>query len=247
MSTFAHRIMFFKVSTEWENRMEEKNSRCLPESPNHFCSLPNDNAPLFFERKFLNNATIFFFSDISYNSAGFEFSFIKGRDLNATEINLIESRNDTCPGYRDTWDTSHKTDNGSRGKRSIKYKQSNNDSVDESIPFSYFDVYQNSVRDDFADFQQTVFFDQHTIRQYGNQKSDFIVQCSFDNENCGLDNFLEIEDPTYGKCFTFNSQMSVLAQKIPCISKVSKVNCVRNFVMHLSAKSVPAQCFCQKN
>ena len=73
---------------------------------------------------------------------------------------------------------------------------------------NYFEIYENSSRDDFSDFRQVFFFERESIQFHGQRMNDFIVQCSFDDQNCDRNKFKEYEDPKYGNCFTFNATRS---------------------------------------
>ena len=122
----------------------------------------------------------------------------------------IDGGTDSCPDYHGNWAKPRVPSHDIHDQSGQSTKSSDIENLEGSDFFSYFDIYQSSERDDFADFRQELFFDEETVRQYGHRKSDFIAQCSFDNQNCLLTDFMEFEDPTYGKCFTFNSDKLVV-------------------------------------
>ena len=87
---------------------------------------------------------------------------------------------------------------------------------------NYFALFENSNRDDFSDARQAVFFDQTVVQVNGHQQNDFIVQCSFGDKKCNMQDFTEHEDPMYGKCFTFKPRIENFPLCKICIGKISK-------------------------
>ncbi|XP_063721947.1 amiloride-sensitive sodium channel subunit gamma-like [Symsagittifera roscoffensis] len=58
---------------------------------------------------------------------------------------------------------------------------------------------------DFSDFQKLVRFTRAETIGNGHLKEDFIVQCNFDNQRCGPENFKTGQFDKLGNCFSFNS------------------------------------------
>ena len=180
-----------------------KQLQCIPESEINLCSRPNKYkisydywAKMFYTR----TVTVFFYSDFSNQHSGFIIDYVLYQGPESQK-RMFHAPEGSCEEHQKGW--KHSLDN------TLLVALPNKNNSIMLTETNYFDIYQNSSRENFADFRKSLFFDQDTIRQYGHRKSDFIAQCTFDNENCFLNHFNEFEDPTYGKCFTFNWQTLV--------------------------------------
>ena len=69
----------------------------------------------------------------------------------------------------------------------------------------YFSLYEKSDLPDYSDFRLAATFTQSEMKYNGYQKSDFIVQCTFDSKKCNSNWFKTFQNPYYGNCFSFNS------------------------------------------
>ena len=58
---------------------------------------------------------------------------------------------------------------------------------------------------DFSDFKKFIRFEQEELVGNGHQKEDFIVQCVFDGDVCGVSSFQKFQHVSFGNCFSFNS------------------------------------------
>ncbi|XP_075261218.1 uncharacterized protein LOC142352946 [Convolutriloba macropyga] len=75
-------------------------------------------------------------------------------------------------------------------------------------PFDWKGAIDASVEDDYSDFKRLALFDESVVENYGHQLKDFIVQCTYDGVNCGLDDFDVVRNHHYGNCFVFNQKHS---------------------------------------
>ena len=71
--------------------------------------------------------------------------------------------------------------------------------------YNWFSVFEKSTMPDFSDFRNFLSFKQTELSGNGHQGLDFIVQCVYDGTFCDSSDFVTVQSPTFGNCFTFNS------------------------------------------
>ncbi|XP_022102302.1 low-density lipoprotein receptor-related protein 2-like [Acanthaster planci] len=64
-----------------------------------------------------------------------------------------------------------------------------------------------SATPDYSDLVDVPKLTKDEVSQYGHQKEDFILQCTYEQTKCNISNFETIQDDTYGNCFTFNADI----------------------------------------
>ncbi|XP_038045203.1 uncharacterized protein LOC119719784 isoform X2 [Patiria miniata] len=63
-----------------------------------------------------------------------------------------------------------------------------------------------SATPDYSDLVEVPKLSKDEVHQFGHQKEDFILQCSYEETKCNLSDIQEFQDDTYGNCFTFNPE-----------------------------------------
>ena len=141
--------------------------------------------------------------------------FMEDSDYFAELLNEVKEATPNCPpnicpniavNTRPTWSSGLQTE---ENKTTFDIK-------DEFLLFTadYYKYYNSSNVDDYSDFYkfyQPVVSNRYLTSLNGNI-SDFIIQCSFDGENCGQNVFSNSEDFMLGSCFTFHPNR--LAEKL---------------------------------
>ncbi|XP_077863988.1 uncharacterized protein LOC144349047 [Saccoglossus kowalevskii] len=66
---------------------------------------------------------------------------------------------------------------------------------------------------DFSDLKHVLHLNQGEIRELGHQGEDLILQCTYDQRECGISDFHQFQDDVYGNCYTFNHGLDQNALK----------------------------------
>ncbi|XP_077866593.1 uncharacterized protein LOC100372922 [Saccoglossus kowalevskii] len=68
--------------------------------------------------------------------------------------------------------------------------------------WSGFQTFSSSP--DYSDMEDVLKLSTEEIAHLGHQFDDFILQCTFDQKSCDMNDFITIQDDKYGNCFQFN-------------------------------------------
>ena len=137
----------------------------------------------------------------------------RGTELNENDGNSRERRDATdSPETGDHSDASGdytEYDYTEYRQISASDYEANYDKHDEVEQFygltDYFSLWKASDLPDYSDFRRVIIFPKGLMQDIGHQRSDFIVQCTYDGRKCSSSFFRTYQDPFYGNCFSFNS------------------------------------------
>ncbi|XP_070561544.1 uncharacterized protein [Ptychodera flava] len=78
------------------------------------------------------------------------------------------------------------------------------DFIPKQYPPSWDHFLVSSNTPDFSDLNQVLRLSQEELRRMGHQGQDLIVQCTYDQRECSVKDFLQFQNDVYGNCYTFN-------------------------------------------